>query len=78
VIERLADPIDELPLDGGGRALMAFCDRVRDASPTVDEADWARLRDAGWKDEAIVEAVHMVGMFSHFSRRGVRPPCQAS
>jgi uncharacterized peroxidase-related enzyme len=68
VIERLADPSDELPLDGRGRALMAFCDRVREASPSVDEADWARLRDAGWKDEAIVEAVHVVGMFSHFNR----------
>jgi alkylhydroperoxidase family enzyme len=41
---------------------------VRDASPTVEEADWARLREAGWDDEAILEALHVVGMFSHFNR----------
>jgi uncharacterized peroxidase-related enzyme len=68
VIERLADPVDQLPLSDRERALMAFCDKVRDASPTVEEADWARLRDAGWDDEAILEATHVVGMFSHFNR----------
>jgi uncharacterized peroxidase-related enzyme len=68
VIERLADPVDELPLGERERALMAFCDKVRDASPTVEEADWARLRDAGWDDEAVLEATHVVGMFSHFNR----------
>jgi uncharacterized peroxidase-related enzyme len=68
LIERLGDPIDELPLDDRQRALLAFCDKVRDASPTVAEADWARLRDGGWDDAAILEAVHVVGMFSHFNR----------
>jgi uncharacterized peroxidase-related enzyme len=68
VIERLADPVDQLPLDDRGRALMAFCDKMRDASSTIDEADWAGLRDAGWEDEAILEAAHVVGMFSHFNR----------
>jgi uncharacterized peroxidase-related enzyme len=68
VIERLADPVDELPLDDRQRALMAFCDQMRDASSTIEEADWTRLRDAGWDDEAILEAAHVVGMFSHFNR----------
>jgi uncharacterized peroxidase-related enzyme len=68
VIERLADPIERLPLDDRERALMAFCDKVRDASPTIEEADWARLREAGWEDEAVLEAAHVVGMFSHFNR----------
>jgi uncharacterized peroxidase-related enzyme len=68
VIERLADPIDQLPMSKRERALMAFCDKIRDASPTVEEADWARLREAGWDDAAIVEALHVVGMFSHFNR----------
>ena len=68
VIERLADPIDALPLDERERALLAFCDKVRDASPTIEEADWARLHDAGWEDDAILEAAHVVGMFSHFNR----------
>jgi alkylhydroperoxidase family enzyme len=47
---------------------MAFCDKVRDASSTVEATDWARLHEAGWDDEAILEATHVVGMFSHFNR----------
>jgi uncharacterized peroxidase-related enzyme len=68
VIERLGDPVDVLPLDERERALMAFCDKVREASPTIQATDWDALRGAGWQDEAIVEAVHVVGMFSHFNR----------
>jgi len=68
VIQRLADPVDQLPLDERERALMAFCDQMRDASSTIAEADWTRLHDAGWDDGAILEATHVVGMFSHFNR----------
>ena len=68
VIERLADPVEQLPLTQRERALMAFCDQVRDASSTINEADWTRLRDTGWDDGAILEAAHVVGMFSHFNR----------
>jgi uncharacterized peroxidase-related enzyme len=67
-IERLADPIDQLPLDDRERALLAFTDKVRDASPTIGPADWDEVRAAGWDDPAILEAVHVVGMFSHFNR----------
>ena len=68
VIERLADPIEQLPLEAAQRTLMAFCDKMRDASSTIEEADWSVLRAAGWRDEAILEAAHVVGMFSHFNR----------
>jgi uncharacterized peroxidase-related enzyme len=68
VIDRLAEPVDQLPLDARQRSLMAFCDKMRDASSTLDANDWMRLRDAGWGDDAILEATHVVGMFSHFNR----------
>lgn len=83
LIERLADPVDELPLEPRERALLAFVDKVRDASPTIDQGDWAALRDAGWDDEAILETAHVVGMFSHFNRLAdavgaeFTPPAQA-
>jgi uncharacterized peroxidase-related enzyme len=67
-IERLADPSDQLPLDQRERALIAFCDKVRDASPSIGPADWNLVRGVGWDDGAILEAVHVVGMFSHFNR----------
>lgn len=41
---------------------------MRDASSTIDESDWTKLRDAAWEDGAILEAAHVVGMFSHFNR----------
>lgn len=68
LIERLADPVDQLALGDRERALLAFVDKMRDASPTVSADDWEALRAAGWSDAAILEAAHLVGMFSHFNR----------
>jgi len=68
IVERLADPVETLPIEHRQQALLAFCDQVRDASPTIEAADWDRARGAGWTDEEIVEALHVVGMFSAFNR----------
>lgn len=68
LIERLAEPLDQLTLGDRQRALLAFADKMRDASPTVSADDWEALRAVGWSDAAILEAAHVVGMFSHFNR----------
>lgn len=68
VVDRLADPVEQLPIDTAQRALLAFVDKVRDASPTIEAEDWVRVRDAGWTDEEIVESLHVIGMFSAFNR----------
>ena len=68
IVDRLAEPLDQLPLDERQRALLAFCDKVRDASPTVEASDWDGVRAVGWTDDEIVEALQVVGMFSAFNR----------
>jgi hypothetical protein len=34
----------------------------------MTEADWQPLRDLGLGDEAILELVHVVGVFNHLTR----------
>jgi uncharacterized peroxidase-related enzyme len=68
LVDRLAEPLEELPLEPRVRALLAFGDKVRDASTTVEGSDWQALRDLSWSEEEIVEALQVVGMFSAFNR----------
>jgi hypothetical protein len=48
--------------------VLAFSDKVRDASSTVEAVDWERLRQIGLDDDAIMEALQVVAMFSAFNR----------
>jgi uncharacterized peroxidase-related enzyme len=68
IVDRLADPVDTLPIKPRQRELLAFCDKARDASSTIGEEDWDRARASGWSDGELVEALHVVGMFSAFNR----------
>jgi len=68
IVDRLADPLDSLDIDERQRAVLAFSDKVRDASSTVDASDWERLRRIGLDDDAIMEALQVVAMFSAFNR----------
>jgi uncharacterized peroxidase-related enzyme len=68
LVDRLAEPLEQLPLEPRVRALLAFSDKVREASSTVDASDWQSLRDLRWSEEEIVEALQVVGMFSAFNR----------
>jgi uncharacterized peroxidase-related enzyme len=68
LVDRLAEPLEQLPLEPPVRALLAFADKVREASSTAEASDWQALRDLGWSEEEIVEALQVVGMFSAFNR----------
>jgi uncharacterized peroxidase-related enzyme len=68
LVDRLAEPLEQLPLEPRVRALLAFADKVRDASTSSGASDWQALRDLGWSEEEILEALQVVGMFSAFNR----------
>jgi uncharacterized peroxidase-related enzyme len=59
------------------RLLLDFAVQVTLAVQTVDEARITELREAGWKDEAILEAVEIIGFFNYYNRMadalGVEP-----
>ncbi len=60
--------IEAAPLTGPERALMRFVELVtRHAYKTTDE-DVQTLRDLGWTDPQIAEAVYITALFAFFNR----------
>jgi alkylhydroperoxidase family enzyme len=48
--------------------LGAFVLKLAKLSGNHTEEDLGRLREAGWTDGQILEAIHVVGFFSHINR----------
>ena len=59
------------------RLLLDFAVQVTAEVLTVDQARIAELREAGWSDAAILEAVEIIGYFNYYNRMadalGVEP-----
>jgi alkylhydroperoxidase family enzyme len=60
-------------LDDGGltsaeRALMDYVKLITENSADSTAEDVQKLRDAGWKEEQIAEAVYITAMFAFFNR----------
>ncbi|APR88164.1 hypothetical protein A7982_13513 [Minicystis rosea] len=51
-----------------GRAIAGFASLLTDAPWTVDDGDFARLREGGLDDEAIVQVVTIAAVFNHLVR----------
>jgi uncharacterized peroxidase-related enzyme len=60
--------LDSAPVTDAERVLLAFAGRLTKASHTVTDADVAGLREAGWTEPQIAEAVYVVAMFNLFNR----------
>jgi uncharacterized peroxidase-related enzyme len=50
------------------RLLLDFAVQVTEAVHTVNQARIAELREAGWQDAAILEAVEIIGFFNYYNR----------
>ena len=50
------------------RALLEFVELVTRHAYRTTAADAARLRDAGWSDPQIAEAVYITALFAFFNR----------
>lgn len=50
------------------RALLAYVKAITEAAYRSTPADVQKLRDAGWKEEQIAEAVYVVALFAMFNR----------
>ena len=60
-------------LDDGGltpaeRALMDYVRLITENSASSTADDVQKLRDVGWKEEQIAEAVYIIAMFAFFNR----------
>lgn len=56
------------PVTPSERALLAFAGKLTLTSDQIDDADVQLLREAGWTDPQIAEAVYVVAMFNLFNR----------
>lgn len=50
------------------QALLAFVRKVNENSNELTGADVEQLRDAGWNDRQIAEAIHVASLFASFNR----------
>ncbi|MFQ5948591.1 MAG: carboxymuconolactone decarboxylase family protein [Acidimicrobiia bacterium] len=56
------------PIDPRTRALLDHAVRLTREPAATGPKDVERLREAGWTDEEILTATHIVGFFNHYVR----------
>ena len=60
--------LDEAGLTAAERALLEYAEKVTNAAPRTTAEDVQKLRDAGWSEDQIAEAVYITAMFAFFNR----------
>ena len=60
--------LGEAGLNAAERALLNYVELVTKAAYKTTPEDVQSLRDAGWKEEQIAEAVYITAMFAFFNR----------
>ena len=50
------------------RALLDYARLITEAASRSTDADVQRLREAGWTEDQISEAVYVIAMFAFFNR----------
>ena len=64
----LEGKLEEAGLSHAERALMDYTRIITDAAYRSTPEDVQKLRDAGWTEEQISEAVYIIAMFAFFNR----------
>jgi alkylhydroperoxidase family enzyme len=64
----LEGKLDEAELTDAERALMDYTRLITEAAYRSTREDVQRLRDHGWSEDQISEAVYIIAMFAFFNR----------
>jgi alkylhydroperoxidase family enzyme len=64
----LEGKLDEAGLTPAERALMTYVELITSAAPRSTHADVQKVRDAGWTEDQIAEAVYITALFAFFNR----------
>jgi uncharacterized peroxidase-related enzyme len=64
----VAGNLDDAGLSAKERALLDYVKKVTEAAPRTTPEDVQQLRDAGWTEPQIAEAVYVTAMFAFFNR----------
>ena len=60
--------MEEAGLTKAERALLDYVKLITEAAHRSTPEDVQKLRDVGWKEEQIAEAVYVVALFAFFNR----------
>ena len=60
--------LEQAELTAAERALLGYVEKVTNAAPRTTHEDVQKLRDAGWSEDQIAEAVYVTAMFAFFNR----------
>jgi alkylhydroperoxidase family enzyme len=64
----LEGKLDEAGLTPAERTLLDYVQLVTEAASRTTHADVQKVRDAGWSENQIAEAVYITAMFAFFNR----------
>lgn len=64
----LEGKVDDAALTSAERALLNYVELITRSAPRSTPDDVQKLRDAGWKEDQIAEAVYVTAMFAFFNR----------
>ena len=60
--------LDDASISSAERALLDYARLITEAASRSTHEDVQKLRQAGWKDDQISEAVYVIAMFAFFNR----------
>ena len=60
--------VEEAGLTAAERALLEYARLITEAAYRSTVEDVQKLRDLGWKEEQIAEAVYIISLFAFFNR----------
>ena len=64
----LEGKLDEAGLTAAERALLDYAELITNSASRSTAEDVQKLRDAGWNENQISEAVYIVAIFAFFNR----------
>jgi alkylhydroperoxidase family enzyme len=64
----LEGKLDEASLTPAECALMVYVEKITKDAARSSHADVQKLRDAGWNEDQIAEAVYITALFAFFNR----------
>jgi len=68
VVAILEGKLDQAGLTPAERTLLEYVEKVTNAAPRTTAEDVQKLRDVGWSEDQIAEAVYVTAMFAFFNR----------
>jgi alkylhydroperoxidase family enzyme len=60
--------LDDAGLTAAEKTLLDYVEKVTNAAPRTTADDVQKLRDVGWSEDQIAEAVYVTAMFAFFNR----------